>query len=96
MNWFSSSLQAKRRFCTMALLLGLCGYGARSFAQPRINEFLAVNNRGLTDKDGEEADWIEIYNPGAKAVPLGGWALMAAAMLFSRKPRMPASREDAQ
>ena len=59
----------------MALLLGLCGYGARSFAQPRINEFLAVNNRGLTDKDGEEADWIEIYNPSAKAVSLGGWSL---------------------
>ncbi|SVB04658.1 uncharacterized protein METZ01_LOCUS157512, partial [marine metagenome] len=73
MTEFSSSLQAKHHFCSMALLLGVCGYAATTLAQPRINEFLAVNNSSLTDGDGEAQDWIEIYNPGAKSVPLGSW-----------------------
>ena len=59
----------------MALLLGLWALARPVFAEPRINEFLAVNNRGLTDGDGEATDWIEIYNPGAKAVSLDGWSL---------------------
>src|SRR5687767_6288490 len=40
-----------------------------------INEFLAVNDTGLTDSDGVAADWIEIYNPGATTVSLLGWSL---------------------
>ena len=59
----------------MALLLGLWALAWPMFAAPRINEFLAVNNRGLADRDGEATDWIEIYNPGAKAVSLNGWSL---------------------
>jgi len=41
----------------------------------RISEFLAVNNAGLRDEDGELADWIEIHNPTASAVDLAGWYL---------------------
>jgi len=41
----------------------------------RINEFLANNNRGLRDEDGDESDWIEIYNSGARSVSLAGWSL---------------------
>lgn len=29
----------------------------------RISEFMAVNNSGLQDADGEFSDWIEIHNP---------------------------------
>ena len=75
LKWFSTSLKAKRRSCAMALLLGLCAMAQPLFAEPRINEFLAVNNRGLTDGDEEATDWIEIYNPGSKAVSLGDWSL---------------------
>ncbi|MFQ3168554.1 MAG: hypothetical protein ACI8QI_001103 [Limisphaerales bacterium] len=75
MNLFSARLPAKRCVCPAALLLGLWVFAWPAFAEPRINEFLAVNNRGLADGDGEALDWIEIYNPGAKAVSLGGWAL---------------------
>jgi hypothetical protein len=32
-------------------------------APPRINEFLAENDNGITDVDGDHSDWIEIYNP---------------------------------
>ena len=41
----------------------------------RINEFLANNNRGIRDEDGDESDWIEIYNSGARSVSLAGWSL---------------------
>jgi hypothetical protein len=40
-----------------------------------INEFLAVNGTGLLDENGDPEDWIEIFNPGATAVNLAGWAL---------------------
>lgn len=40
-----------------------------------INEFMAANRTGLTDEDGDYADWIELYNPGDYAVNLAGWAL---------------------
>jgi len=41
----------------------------------RINEFMAVNDIGLDDEDRDEADWIEIYNPGTDTVDLTGWYL---------------------
>ena len=75
MKQLTTRLLAKRCYCATGLLLGLCALACPAFAEPRINEFLAANNRGLADGDGEALDWIEIYNPGAKAVPLGGWAL---------------------
>jgi len=40
-----------------------------------INEFLAANESGLLDEDGEPSDWIEIFNRGATAVNLLGWSL---------------------
>ena len=40
-----------------------------------LNEFLAANGVGLADEDGEQQDWIEIYNSGATTVNLAGWAL---------------------
>jgi hypothetical protein len=46
-----------------------------SLAAPRINEFVASNDSGLADEDGEFSDWIEIYNPDAAAVSLQGYHL---------------------
>ncbi|MBN1420416.1 MAG: lamin tail domain-containing protein [Planctomycetes bacterium] len=40
-----------------------------------INEILASNTTGLTDEDGEPADWIELFNRGTEAVDLTGWSL---------------------
>jgi hypothetical protein len=40
-----------------------------------ISEFVAQNNTGLTDDDGEFTDWIEIYNPTIQPVGLEGWHL---------------------
>lgn len=53
-------------------------------AQVRLSEFLAVNETGLTDEDGERHGWIEIWNasPTAKAslnnYKLGNAATLAA------------------
>ncbi|QDU89664.1 CotH protein [Pirellulimonas nuda] len=38
----------------------------------RITEFLASNDGGLNDADGDDSDWIEIYNSGAQPVDLTG------------------------
>ena len=40
-----------------------------------INEFLALNSEGLKDEDGDNSDWIELYNPGETTVDLTGWYL---------------------
>lgn len=40
-----------------------------------INEFVASNQRGLLDGDGNASDWIELYNGSAASVVLGGWYL---------------------
>ena len=40
-----------------------------------INEFLAINGSGLKDEDGQQEDWIELYNRGSSAVNLKGWSL---------------------
>lgn len=46
-----------------------------SYSAPRINEFLADNDTGLKDQDGEYSDWIEIFNPDDVAVNLRGYHL---------------------
>ena len=40
-----------------------------------INEFLASNDFGLADEDGDSSDWIELFNAGDSAVDLSGWSL---------------------
>jgi len=40
-----------------------------------ITEFVAANNRGIQDEDGQFSDWIEIHNPEQQAVSLAGWYL---------------------
>ena len=44
-------------------------------AEPVITEFLASNQTGLVDADGDRPDWIEIHNPDGVAVDLGGYHL---------------------
>ena len=61
-------------------LMGACGLMLAAFpaplhAVPVISEFLADNDGGLKDEDGEDQDWIEIYNPDNNTVDLAGWRL---------------------
>lgn len=43
--------------------------------EPIISEFLASNDGGLHDEDGEASDWIELHNPGPDPVSLLGYYL---------------------
>ena len=55
----------------------------------RINEFLADNDGGIRDEDGNESDWIEIHNPDATAANLNGWFLTDEA-INKKKWQFPA------
>ncbi|MGV3773611.1 MAG: lamin tail domain-containing protein [Verrucomicrobiales bacterium] len=56
----------------------------------QISEFLASNQRGLRDKDGETSDWIELYNPTDDEVTLTDWFLTdtAAKLTLWRFPEV--------
>ena len=40
-----------------------------------ITEFMASNNRSISDDDGDKSDWIEVYNASTNPVNLAGWSL---------------------
>ncbi len=62
-----------RRFGVTALLLCLVpGSAAAALTDVRINEFLASNQAGLADENGDRSDWIELYNAGPTDEDLGG------------------------
>jgi len=47
-----------------------------TFGQLRINEFLSSNSgASLLDENGDDSDWIEIFNSGTVAVNLAGYTL---------------------
>ncbi|MEM7230978.1 MAG: lamin tail domain-containing protein [Planctomycetota bacterium] len=57
-------------------LLVLClVFVPRVEAQLLISEFQADNRDTISDEDGSETDWIEIYNPTGAAADLEGWYL---------------------
>jgi hypothetical protein len=41
----------------------------------RITELVASNDNGLTDVEGDNSDWLELYNAGTDAVDLSGMYL---------------------
>ena len=46
-----------------------------NLAAIRINEFMASNGDTIEDKNGEDSDWIELYNTSDKDVNLKGLCL---------------------
>ena len=48
---------------------------AELMASPIISEFMASNDAGLADEDGDFSDWIEVHNPDATAINLDGYFL---------------------
>ncbi|MES2707653.1 MAG: lamin tail domain-containing protein [Verrucomicrobiota bacterium] len=46
-----------------------------SAVRPHLNEFLADNEFGMEDEDGETSDWIEIHNPAPHPLRLDNWRL---------------------
>lgn len=57
-------------YWTFFMLTYFCASG-----QIYINEFLASNQNGIVDFQGDHEDWIEIYNASNIPISLGGWYL---------------------
>lgn len=57
---------------------------ADTVVDPRISEFLARNENGIKDEDGERLDWIEIHNDSGYALNLGGYSLTDESLLLSK------------
>ena len=66
---------------------------AQSAGHITITEFLAENESGLQDEDGEFSDWIEIYNPGAAPVALAGYQLTDGAANWTFPPLALGARQ---
>lgn len=66
--YFFESMRRICLFCWLILISGLSG-------APVISEFMASNNAGLQDEDGDFSDWIEIHNPDSTPIDLTGWHL---------------------
>jgi len=60
---------------TLLILLGILGTASITQAGVEdvvINEFMASNSSTLQDDQGQYDDWIELYNPSAQPVDVGG------------------------
>src|SRR5882724_8918163 len=44
-------------------------------ALPILTEFVALNNNGLQDENGDHSDWVEVFNPGSVDLNLNGYSL---------------------
>ena len=64
-------LNALRR----CILLSILAPALAAFGAPRITEFMADNETGLKDEDGQFSDWIEIHNPDSTPLSLAGYHL---------------------
>ena len=58
-----------RLFAVLALSLSASAQGLV------ISEFLASNDDGIVDVDGDSSDWIEIHNPTSNTINLSNWHL---------------------
>ncbi len=66
------------------VLLFSLSFALPIFSAPVISEFMASNETTLADEDGEFSDWIEIFNPDAEPVDLGGYFLTDDALTLNR------------
>ena len=75
----------------LLVILFLVGGVARG-QSPVINELMANNTRTLSDEMGDFDDWIEIHNPSAQPVDIGGMYLTDR-LSNPTKWRIPRSEE---
>lgn len=65
-------------YTTVLIMVGLMSLGThpvKGATTVVINEFVSSNGSTLSDEDGDQPDWIEIYNPGSDTLSLDGWYL---------------------
>ena len=59
----------------LSLIFFLSFTGISLSQQLRINEFLAINDDINSDEDGENSDWLELYNGSGEDINLNNWYL---------------------
>ena len=64
-----------RLFLSVTLGLTIFTSGNFTLAAVVISEFMAENDGGLADQDGDTPDWIELFNNSPGTVNLAGWHL---------------------
>ena len=69
----------------------VAAWGACPAQDLLITEFMASNDDGLRDEEGESSDWIEVHNSGLEPVNLDGWYLTDSAANLRRWGFPPAS-----
>lgn len=47
-----------------------------------VSEVMASNDASLGDEDGDDSDWIELYNASETSVDLDGWCLAKPGEVF--------------
>ncbi len=65
----------KKTFIFIVSWIVIALYTPTHAQQLMINEFMASNAITILDDDGEDSDWIELYNPNTSALDLGGLGL---------------------
>ena len=73
-----SNRLTKRRLDIVIVVIGLISVHALPcFAQETfvISEFLAINDGGQLDEDGDDSDWVEVCNRDGSPQNLDGWYL---------------------
>ncbi len=63
------------RFFVVVFAFLFTAASASAIGTVYVSEFVASNQNGLRDEDGDTSDWIEIYNSGPGTVNLAGWYL---------------------
>ncbi len=65
----------KKLFLILSLALSLFFQLSKGQDSIAINEFMAINDDIIKDEDGDNSDWIEIYNSSSTEISLSGWYL---------------------
>ena len=64
-----------KRFLLATSLVLLASASIAAAQTVTISEFVASNQNGLKDEDGDTSDWIELFNSDTVSVNLSGWHL---------------------
>src|SRR6266516_1577553 len=62
-------------FISLQLVLALPVMAADTFSSAYISEFMAINEHGLKDEEGNQSPWIELHNGGSTPINLNAWFL---------------------
>lgn len=72
---------------THILILILLMFGVEGFSTNHsvyINEIMSSNSNFLFDEDGDDSDWIELYNPSSRPLNLSGYYISDKATQLNR------------